>query len=262
MSYLDEVFGLQGRVALVTGASSGLGADAAEALGRAGAAVALVARRKQRLEEQASVLAALGVRVLAIEADITVDADVERAVEEVARTLGPIDILLNAAGLSRLGRAERHRRQSWDEVIAVNLTAAFRISQAVGLRMIAAGKGGRIIHISSVMGRGANPVHRTVGYAASKAGVDNLTRQLAVEWAQHGITVNAIAPAYFPTEMTMDPKLGEIAADQLEELKRVTPMGRVGAMGELRSAVLFLAAPASSYVTGSIVAVDGGWTAW
>jgi NAD(P)-dependent dehydrogenase (short-subunit alcohol dehydrogenase family) len=262
MSFLDELFGLRGRVALVTGASSGIGAAAARTLAKAGADVALLARRADRLNAQAEELRALGVRALALPADITDDVQLEQAVQAAEAQLGPIDIVFNAAGLSRPGRAERHKRKHWDDVLAINLTSAFRLSQLVGARMIERGQGGRIIHVSSIMGRGASPVHRTSGYVASKAGVDNLTRQLAVEWAPHRITVNAIAPGYFPTEMTVDPESGEVEEEARKRIEQLTPLGRLGQLDELRTALLFLASPASSYVTGVILPVDGGWTAW
>lgn len=259
---LDEVFGQRGRVAMVVGASSGLGARCARALAGAGADVALVARRGDRLRAEAEALRGLGVRTCAIEADVTDDDAVARAVAETEDALGPIDVALNAAGLSRLGRAERHTRARWDDVMAVNLDAAFVWSQQVGARMIARGEGGRLIHISSVLGRGASPVHRNVGYCASKGAVDNLVRQLAVEWAPHGITVNALAPGFFPTEMTVDAARGEMDPQMQARIETFTPMGRTGELHELDSALLFLAAPASSYVTGVILPVDGGWTAW
>jgi NAD(P)-dependent dehydrogenase (short-subunit alcohol dehydrogenase family) len=259
---LEELFGLQDRVMLVVGASSGLGAQCALAFARAGAKVALVARRRDKLEAQERELRALGANTLVVEADATKDEDVARAFDQVEAGLGPIYGVLNAAGLARLGRAERHKRQSWDASIAVNLTAAFVISQQAGTRMIARQAGGRIIHISSVLGRGANPVHRNVGYVAAKGGVDNLVRQLAVEWASHGITVNAIAPGFFPTEMTVDPAHGTMDAQMEATIRARTPMGRTGEVREIETAALFLAAPASSYVTGISLAVDGGWTAW
>lgn len=259
---LNELFGLQGRVAMVVGASSGLGAQCAQAYARAGAAVALVARRRDRLQAQAEALRAQGVRTCVVDADITDDAAVARAVETVEAELGPIYSLLNAAGLSRLGRAERHRRDRWDQVVAVNLDAAFVLSQQVGLRMIERGEGGRIIHISSVLGRGGSPVHRNVGYCASKGAVDNMVRQLAVEWAQHGITVNALAPGFFPTEMTVSPGSEAMDPEMEATIRTFTPMGRTGELGEIESALLFLTAPASSYVTGVVLPVDGGWTAW
>ena len=259
---LDELFGLKDRVMLVVGASSGLGAQCALAFARAGAKVALVARRREKLEAQEQKLRALGATTLVVEADVAMDGDIARAFDRVEQQLGPLYGVLNAAGIARLGRAERHRRESWDDCIATNLTAAFVISQQAGAHMIAHRSGGRIIHISSVLGRGASPVHRNVGYAASKGGVDNLVRQLAVEWAPHHITVNALAPGFFPTEMTIDPAHGEMDAQMEATIRLHTPMGRTGEVHEIETAALFLAAPASSYVTGVILPVDGGWTAW
>lgn len=261
-SSLEAIFSLKGQTALVTGASSGLGVVMARALAKAGANVALLARRKDRLEAVAKEIAQLGVRSLALQADVTDDKALEAAVEHAERELGPIHVLVNAAGISPLGRAERQTREKWDSAFAVNVTGVFLASQAVGKRMIARGGPGRIIQISSVMAQGANPVHKVVGYAASKGAVNNLTRQLAVEWAQYGITVNAIAPGYFPTEMTIDPAHGEVNADQRAQIEQLTPMHRLGNLEEIESAVLFLAAPASSYVTGVVLPVDGGWTAW
>lgn len=256
------MFGLRGRVALVTGASSGLGAEAARALARAGADVGLVARRADRLERFVGELEEFGVRCCAAAADVTESEALEQSVERIEATLGPVDIAVCGAGIAPLGRAERHPRAKWDAALAVNLTAAWETTQRVGQRMIERGRGGCIIHISSVMGSGGNPVHRAVGYAATKGAQHNLVRHLAVEWACHGIRVNAIAPSYFPTEMTIDPTLGDIAEDQKARMRTFTPLDRVGRPGEIESAVVFLAAPASSFVTGAILPVDGGWTAW
>jgi gluconate 5-dehydrogenase len=261
-SPLEAIFSLKGQNALVTGASSGLGVVMARALAKAGANVGLLARRKERLEAVAQEISGLGVRSIALQADVTDEKALEEAVDRAEKELGPIGVLVNAAGVSPLGRAERHSREKWDSAFAVNVTGVFLASQAVGRRMIARGGPGRIIQISSVMGRGANPVHRVVGYSASKGAVDNLTRQLAVEWAQYGITVNAIAPGYFPTEMTIDPSVGEVNDDQRKQIEQLTPLHRLGKLEEIESAVLFLAAPASSYVTGVVLPVDGGWTAW
>ena len=198
MSALDELFGLSGKVAVVTGASSGLGVVMARALAKAGADVALVARRKDRLDGVAAELSALGRRALAVPVDVTDETALDAAVAHIEAELGPIYVLVNAAGVSPLGRAEKHAREKWDSALAVNLTAVFLASQAVGKRMIEGQRGGRIIQISSVIAQGANPVHKVVGYAASKGAVNNLTRQLAVEWASYGITVNAIAPRISP----------------------------------------------------------------
>lgn len=259
MAHLEELFGLTGQRALVTGASSGLGADAARALARGGADLGLVARRADRLEALAAELAdEFGIRTCVAPADVTDREALEGAFERVEKELGPLDILLGSAGIAELGRAERHKREKWDRVLAVNLTAAFESSQIMARRLIERGSPGRIIHISSAIGSGANPVHRAVGYSVTKAGLDNLVRHLAVEWAQHGILVNAIAPSYFPTEMTVDPEIGDVRADQKQRMETFTPLGRLGRAGELETAVLFLAAPGSTFVTGAVIPVDGG----
>lgn len=259
---LSELFGLDGQVAMVVGASSGLGARAAQVLARAGAAVGIAARRRDRLDEVAESITADGSRCLAVEADVTADGDVDGAFDTVEADLGPVSIVVYASGVSPIGRAEKHSREKWDNAVAVNLTGAFEVSQCAGRRMIERGEGGAIIHIASVIGMGASPVHRTVGYATTKGGLVNLTRQLAVEWTRHSIRVNAILPGYFATELTVDPRHGDIAPEQKAAIERHTPMGRIGRIEEIDTAVAFLAAPASSYVTGALIPVDGGWTAW
>jgi NAD(P)-dependent dehydrogenase (short-subunit alcohol dehydrogenase family) len=259
MSKLEELFSLRGQVALVTGASAGLGVELARTLALAGADVALVARRREKLEELARELRDQGVRAAAVPANLTEDEQCAHAVDEAERSLGPVSILVNNAGIAPLGRAERHTREKWDRALALNLTAPFRLCQEVGRRLIERGQGGRIINVTSILSVRANPLYKAVGYAATKAGLLNVTRTLAVEWAVHGIAVNAIAPAWFLTEMT---ELGFAETEQREIAERRTPIGRLGEPCELRTALLFLASPASSYVTGSTVFVDGGWTAW
>jgi gluconate 5-dehydrogenase len=259
MASLEELFSLRGKTALVTGASSGLGIEFARALAQAGADVALVARRRDRLDELASELSTLGVRAAAIAADLMVDADVLRAIDAAESTLAPIDILVNNAGTAPLGRAERYSREKWHSAMQLNLNAAWLLCQEVGKRMIARGEGGRIINVTSILAERANPLYYSVGYVASKAALANLTRQLATEWAKHRITVNAIAPAWFLTEMT---ELGFSQPEYRQRAESLTPLGRLGEPDEVRTALLFLAAPASTYVTGSTVYVDGGWTAW
>ena len=262
LDHLERLFGLRGKVALVTGASSGLGIEFAKGLAMAGADVAVVARRLERLQAVARELESLGGRALAIPADLRHADQIESALQQIQDTLGPIDILVNNAGVAPLSRAERHTLDKWEQALSINLTAVFLCCQKVGGQMIERGQGGRIINISSVLGEGANAVHKTVGYAATKGAVTNMTRQLAVEWAPYGITVNALAPSWFPTEMITDPRLGRVHDEQRARMELFTPMGRLGREGELLGAIIFLASPAASYVTGEILHVDGGWRAW
>jgi NAD(P)-dependent dehydrogenase (short-subunit alcohol dehydrogenase family) len=262
VSELEDLFSLRGQVALVTGASSGLSAQVARALAKAGANVGLVARRKERLESLAKELEQKGVRACVAPADVTVTEQLRAAIDHVEAELGPIDLLVNGAGIAPLGRAEKHTRAKWDSAVSLNLTAVWEGSQLVAQRWIERGRGGRIIQLSSVIGFGANPVHRSVGYAATKGALNNLTRHLAIEWGKYGIYVNALAPSYFPTEMTTDPRTGDVPEDQRAIIHQFTPLGRLGRVEEIETAVLFLASSASSYVTGSVVTIDGGWTAW
>ncbi|MDB5108596.1 MAG: dehydrogenase, short-chain alcohol dehydrogenase like protein [Candidatus Binatus sp.] len=260
MDTLESIFSLRGHRALVTGASSGLGVECATALAIAGCDVALVARREDRVHALASKLAKnYHVKALGIGVDVTRDTDLDRALAEGSAALGDIDILINNAGISPTGRAEKFSRDDWDQTLAVNLTAPMMLSQRFARRLIETGKPGRIIMIGSIYSSVASSVYRLSAYAAAKAGLANLTRQLAVEWAGHGILVNTIAPGWIPTEAT---EAGMAKPANTERMERFTPMKRLGHPAELRGAVIFLASAASSYVTGSILAVDGGYQAW
>jgi NAD(P)-dependent dehydrogenase (short-subunit alcohol dehydrogenase family) len=261
MDSLQALFSLKRHRALVTGASSGLGVDCANALALAGADVALIARREDRVQKLAIDLSRkYGVKAFGLGADVSRDADVERAVAESSRALGgEIDILVNNAGVSPTGRAENFKRELWDNALAVNLTAPMILSQHVARGLIAAKKPGRIINMVSIYATVASSVYRLSAYAATKAGLANLTRQLAIEWAPHNILVNAIAPGWIPTEATEG---GIAKAGNKERMEQFTPLGRLGTPEEIRGAVVFLASPASSYVTGAVLAVDGGYTAW
>ncbi|BCZ91485.1 gluconate 5-dehydrogenase [Thermus thermophilus] len=249
-----EKFRLDGKAALVTGGSRGLGLEAALALKEAGARVAVVARRASFFAEAQK---ALGEDALYLEGDVRDEARLEAIAEEVEEKLGPLTVLVNAAGVSWGAPSLEMPVEKVREVLEVNLVGAFLASRVAARRMKERGYG-KIIHIASVAGlKGEYPeVLDAVGYSASKGGLIALTRDLAVKWGRWGIRVNALAPGFFPTRMT------EKVLPRAEAfLKATLPLGRPGAPGELGGAVLFLASPASDYVTGAVLPVDGGATA-
>ena len=248
-----EQFRLNGKVALVTGGSRGLGLEAALALKEAGAKVAVLARRASFFEEAKKHLG----EALYLEGDVRDEGRLLAAVNQVERELGPLTILVNAAGISWGAPSWEMPVEKVREVLEVNLVGAFLASRAAAQRMRERGYG-KIIHIASVAGlKGEYPeVLDAVGYSASKGGLIALTRDLAVKWGRWGIRVNALAPGFFPTRMT------EKVLPKAEAfLKATLPLGRPGKPGELGGAVLFLASPASDYITGAILPVDGGATA-
>jgi NAD(P)-dependent dehydrogenase (short-subunit alcohol dehydrogenase family) len=257
---LSELFSLKGHVGLVTGASSGLGVECAHALALAGADVALAARRSDRLKQLETELRdSYQVNITSIPADITSETDLDRLVETVQEQLGLVDILVNNAGIAPTGRAESLPRDTWDNVMATNLTAPMMLAQRVARRVIEARKPARIINMISIYGLVASSIYRLSAYSATKAGLANLTRQLAVEWAPYGILVNAIAPGWMPTEAT---EAGIAKPQNRTRMERATPLGRLGNPREIRGAVIYLASAASSYVTGTTLSVDGGYVAW
>ncbi len=255
-----ELFDLDGRIAVVTGASAGLGIEMAEALAGAGARLALVARRRERLEEVAARLREqYRCNAVAIAADISEHGQAKAAFAQIHASLGGIDILVNNAGIAPTGRAERQWPDQWQQTLDLNLTALFHCSLLAAASMRERQAAGRIINIASIFGHLGSSLFRVSSYAASKGAVENLTRQLAVEWAGDGITVNAIAPAWFPSEMTEE----SLSKDGMAaRMGQGSPLGRMGRAGELKTACLFLASPASSYVTGAVIPVDGGYSAW
>jgi NAD(P)-dependent dehydrogenase (short-subunit alcohol dehydrogenase family) len=250
---LDPLFRLDGRISIVTGASGGLGARFARVLHAAGSTVVLAARRIDRLEALAAELPGS----VAVACDVSVDADLERLAGSTIERFGTIDVLVNNAGIGTPMPAEDEPIGHFRQVVEVNLNALFLLSQLVGRQMIEQGHGS-IVNIASMLGLVASAPVKQASYTASKGAVVNLTRELGAEWGRKGVRVNAIAPGYFPSDMTSD-MWGD---DQtMSYVRRNAPMGRGGEEHELDGVLLFLAGAASSYVTGQIIAVDGGWTA-
>jgi NAD(P)-dependent dehydrogenase (short-subunit alcohol dehydrogenase family) len=252
------LFDLTGRTAIVTGGGSGIGRQMAQALAEGGANVVLCARKVERCEQAAAEIAELGVRALALRCDVREPDDVHAVVERTRDELGRIDILVNNAGTVWGAPPEDTPLHGWQKVIDVNLTGVFLFAQGAGRAMIADGRGGKIVNIASVAGLGGAPpeVMNAIPYNASKGGVIAFTRDLACKWARHGINVNAIAPGWFPSEMS------RYVLDQNPELVDRIPLRRFGGTDDLKGAVLFLASPASDYVTGHTLVVDGGQSAW
>jgi NAD(P)-dependent dehydrogenase (short-subunit alcohol dehydrogenase family) len=256
MPNILDRFRLDGRRALVTGGARGLGRVIAQALAEAGADVAISGRSRDACEEAASgIAAATGRRARGFAADVMVGEQVTKLVAEVEADLGPIDILVNNAGVNKRGPVEELSEADWDMVVDTNLKGPWLCARALGPRMRERGWG-RVINLASVLGVIALPGRSP--YASSKAGVINLTRVLALEWAGTGVTANALCPGAFGTEMNRvlldDPV-------KYQEFVRRIPMKRWGEVEEIAGAAVFLASDAASYVTGSTLTVDGGWTA-
>jgi 3-oxoacyl-[acyl-carrier protein] reductase len=247
-----DMFNLTGRVALVTGASSGLGTQFAKALADNGAMVALVARRIDRLKALKEEIEGKGGRAVVIEADVTDQAATTWAFDAAEKALGTVTIVVNNAGIAHGGRAVELPPDEWRKVLSTNLDAVFFWAQEAARRMLAAKKQGAIVNIASVLGLAV--AKGAVAYAAAKAGVVQVTKALAVELAFKGIRVNAIAPGWFVTEMNDDYLAGEVGA----KIKREIPMGRFGNPGDLDGALLLLVSDAGSYITGATIVVDGG----
>jgi len=255
----QELFDLSGNVAIVTGAGSGLGALFAQALAEAGADVVCADLDVDGAQETAHAIEAIGRSAIAVEVDVADETAVAAMVQATLDRFGRLDIVVNNAGIGITGPPEEMSLSDWQKTLDVNLTGVFLCAREAAKVMIAAGSGGRIINIASILGAVASQPGAATAYAATKGAVINLTRDLAVHWAPHGILVNAIGPAYFPTAMT-----GDAFADPeaVAELSRRAPLGRTGLLEELKGPIVFLASDASSYVTGQTLFVDGGWTAW
>ncbi|GAX89785.1 SDR family oxidoreductase [Effusibacillus lacus] len=254
---VKELFDLTGKVAIVTGGGRGLGEQIAVGLAEAGADVVVCSRKKEACDEVAEQLKAMGRKSLAVACDVTVPADVERVVRETKEQFGKVDILINNSGISWGAPMDEYPLDKFKQVMDVNVTGLFLMSQAVGREMLAQ-KYGRIVNIASIAGlRGSDPrVMNAIAYNASKGAVISFTRDLAVKWAHHGITVNALAPGFFPSKMSAPllQKFGDM-------ILQGTPMKRFGGDDDLKGAAVFLASDAAAYITGQVLAVDGGVTA-
>ncbi|MBR4046045.1 MAG: SDR family oxidoreductase [Alistipes sp.] len=254
---MKNYFDLTGQVAVVTGASAGLGLQMARAFASQGANLVLLARRKTLLEQNAKDISAeFGVEVLPIECDITKTEQVIEAVSKTMERFGRVDILMNNAGTGAVAPAEEITDEQFKHEMDIDLFGTFICAREFGKRMIEAGYG-RIINIASMYGLVGNLIVGSSPYHAAKGGVVNLTRALAAEWGKHGITVNSICPGYFYTDLTTE----TLDSDYFQDIaKRSIPMARYGKAGELDTCALFLASPASTYVNGQNIAVDGGYT--
>jgi gluconate 5-dehydrogenase len=257
VNVLDQ-FRLDGKVAIVTGGSRGLGLQIAEGLGEAGATVAITARKEPGLREAEAHLRSRGVACLAVRCDISEPTEVEAAVNRVVADLGGVDILVNNAGATWGASLQDLPLEAWDKVIRTNVNGTFYVSRAVALHLIRQGRGGRIVNVASIAGlRGTDPrVMQGLPYNTSKGAVVNFTRDLAVKLAEHAITVNCICPGFFPTKMT-----AWTIEHHGEDIKNSVPMRRFGGEDDLKGLAVLLASPASAFITGQVIAVDGGATA-
>lgn len=250
------MFDLHGRVAVVTGASSGLGLQMATGLAQQGADLAILARRIEKLEKAAESIRGLGVKCLPIQCDVTKTEVVNKAAEEVIKYYGKVDILINNAGASKNAGVLEMTDEEWDFTLAADLTSVFKVTRAFAKYMVEK-KYGRIINIASIYGQVGNTAMDTVAYHSSKGGVVNFTRAVAAELAKFNITCNTISPGYFETELTAD----TLRTDAFTNFMKATvPLGRYGHEGELNPAAVFLASDEASYITGQNIKVDGGYT--
>jgi gluconate 5-dehydrogenase len=252
---LKQLFDLHGRVAIVTGGSRGLGLQIAEALGEMGAKVALTARKKDELDSAVAHLAKLGIEANAWVCDMGKREQIPPVAEAILAKYGKVDILVNNAGATWGAPAEDHPLEAWDKLVNLNLTGTFVLTQIIAKKSMIPAKWGRIVNVASVAGLYASDpaVVRTVAYNATKHGVVGMTKQLAAEWGEHGITVNAICPGFFPSKMT------RATLDTTGELvRKVTPTRRLGGPEDLKGLAVLLASEASRHITGQTIAVDGG----
>jgi NAD(P)-dependent dehydrogenase (short-subunit alcohol dehydrogenase family) len=258
MNTLD-LFRLDGKTAIVTGGGRGLGRYMAEALADAGANLVLCSRKLEPLEEVRDEIGARGGHALALSCDVTEHEDVEKVVSAAIEAFGSVDVLVNNSGATWGAPPTEMPSEQFDRVLAVNVRGTFLMSRAAGRRMIERGSGGTIVNVASIAGLvGGHPDYmQTVGYNSSKGAIISMTRDLATSWAAHNITVNAIAPGWFPTRMS-----GGLIERFEERMLEDIPLGRFGNPEDLKGVVVFLASPAAAYITGQTIVVDGGATAW
>lgn len=251
-----KLFDLTGKTALVTGGSRGLGLQIAEALGEMGAKLVLTARKADELESAAQHLKALGSDAGWIAADCAKDADIARLVDETLARLGHVDILINNAGATWGAPAEDYPIEGWDKVMNLNVRGTFLLTQAIGKRSMIPRRYGRIVTVASIAGLRGNPpgTMKTIAYNTSKGALVNFTRALAGEWGPYGITVNAIAPGFFPSKMSR----GVLAQFGEENMAKRVPLQRLGDAEDLKGAAVLFASDAGKHITGQILAVDGG----
>ncbi|WP_332698352.1 SDR family oxidoreductase [Devosia sp.] len=256
-SSIHRLFNLEGRTALVTGGSRGLGLQMAQALSEAGASLMLTSRKAADLEESAAQLRSSGIEVQWVAADARDPASVTHVVNETMRHFGKIDILINNAGASWGAPAEDHPLEAWDNVMSLNARSLFLFSQGAARASMIQRRSGRIINIASIAGLGGNsPEMKTIAYNTSKGAAVNFSRALAAEWGAYGITVNAIAPGFFPSKMSQG-LLDTLGSDNVA---RRSPLRRLGDEDDLKGAVLLFASDAGKHITGQVLAVDGGAT--
>lgn len=250
------MFSLKGRVAVITGASSGLGVQMAKGMAAQGADIAILARRVEKLEAVKKVIESMGVRCLAVPCDVTSEESVATAAATVEKEYGKVDILINNAGKGGTIPLENTTLEDWNGDLSVDLNGVFLTTREFGKVMIK-NNYGRIINIASMYGMVGNTAIPSGAYHAAKGAVVNFTRATAAEWAKQGINCNCICPGYFATELTVDTLN---TPDFQAYMKQAVPLGRYGAEGELNSAAVFLASDEAAYVTGVILPVDGGYT--
>lgn len=258
MTSIKKILDLTGKTALITGGSRGLGLQIAEVLGEQGAKLVLSSRKAEELQKAVAHLAEMGIHADWVAADSAKEADIARLGAEALAKLGKIDILVNNAGATWGAPAAEHPLDAWDKLMNLNVRGIFLLSQYVGKHSMIPNKYGRIVNIASIAGLQGNPpsMTGTIAYNTSKGAVVNFTRALAAEWGPFGITVNAIAPGFFPSKMTK----GTLAAVGVEKLTEGVPLARIGDDDDLKGAALLFATDAGKHITGQILAVDGGYT--